>query len=495
MVDYKSILQKEITLDPENWEAHKALAHQMVDDMYDYLSKVDEQKAWMKTPSSTIDKLTEDLQSNGESLTNIYQEFKANILPYRKGNIHPRYFSWVEGTGTITGVLADMLASTMNSNNAIGDHSAMYVERQVLNWCKEIVGYPKDASGVLVSGGSIANVTGLVVARNNFMEGIIKKSGLVNFGKQLIVYCSEETHNCIFKAVETIGIGSLFLRKIAVNANFEIDIEVLGSAIREDRESGLLPFCIVGNAGTVNTGAIDPLEKLANICKEEGMWFHVDGAIGAVVNLVPEYAEKMKGLQMADSIAFDLHKWMYINYEAGCILIKDQVANKNAFIQEAKYLAKHERGLASGPETYSNYGLDLSKSFKSLKIWMNIREHGIDKYRNCIRQNIALAFYMESVISMEENLEMLTPVTLNIVCYRYNPGGLNIDQLNNLNQELLMRMQESGIAAPSYTVVHHQYAIRLSITNHRTKVSDIDSVIEASKELGASLSQSKEYVK
>ncbi len=481
MVDFKNILQKEISLDPENWEDHRALAHRMVDDIYDYLSTVKDQKAWMKTPENTIDMLTSSMPTTGNDLPEIYQDFKENILPYRKGNIHPRYFSWVEGNGTITGVLADMLASAMNSNNAIGDHAGMYVERQVLNWCKEIVGYPEEASGVLVSGGSIANVTGLVVARNQFMDGVIKKSGLKQFDKQLIVYCSEETHNCVFKAVETIGIGSSFLRKIPVDVNFEIDLNVLEATIEEDKKLGLIPFCIVGNAGTVNTGAIDPLEKLSVICKREGMWFHVDGAIGAVVHLVPEYADKMKGLPMADSIAFDLHKWLYINYEAGCILIKNAAANKNAFIQEAKYLAKHERGLASGPETFSNYGLDLSKSFKSLKVWMNLREHGIEKYRDLIRQNIALAFYMESVIVREGVLEMLTPVTLNIVCYRYNPGGLSLDELNYLNKELLMTMQESGIAAPSYTIVNGQYAIRLSITNHRTTVNDIDMVIQESK--------------
>ena len=489
MLDIKKILEKEESLDPEDWNSHKELAHKMVDDMYEYLSTLREQKVWEKPPQTTRDSLLFNLPEKGTPLNDIYKEFKQNILPYRKGSIHPMFFSWVEGNGTITGVLADMLASTMNSNNAIGDHAAVYVEHQVLNWCKEIVGFPKEASGVLVGGGSVANVTGLIVARNTFRDGIIKKKGLKNYPHQLVMYCSTETHNCVFKAAETIGIGEEFLKKIPVNEQYEIDVDLLQKQIDADKQMGLIPFCIVGNAGTVNTGAIDPIMKLHKICKQENLWLHIDGAIGAVVKLIPEYAEKMKGLELADSIAFDLHKWMYINYEAGCILIRNADDNKNAFIQKANYLSKHERGLAAGPETFSNYGLELSRNFKSLKVWMNIREHGIEKYARLIRQNIAQAFYMESRIQKEESLEMLTPVSLNIVCYRYNPGNLSNDQLNILNKEILMTMQEEGIAAPSYTMIKGQYAIRLSITNHRTRSTDLDEVIQATLKLGARLNQ------
>ena len=489
MVDFNTILKTEETLDPADWQRHKDLAHQMVDDMFEYISTLRNQKVWTKPPEQTINLLKGSIPPSGEPLEKIYDEFKQNILPYRKGSIHPMYFSWVEGNGTITGALADMLASTMNSNNAIGDHAAVYVEHQVLNWCKEIVGYPESASGILVGGGSIANVTGLIVARNTYMNGIIKQEGLKQFNGQLVMYCSTETHNCVFKAAETIGLGSKFLRKIEVNSQFQINLEVLKNTILDDIKNGFIPFCIVGNAGTVNTGAIDDLMDLHEISKSHNMWFHIDGAIGAVVKLVPEYAEKMKGLELADSIAFDLHKWLYINYEAGCILIKNAEANREAFIQKANYLAKHERGLAAGPESFSNYGLDLSRSFKSLKVWMNIREHGIDKYARLIKQNIAQAFYMESQIRKVPQLEMLTPVSLNIVCYRYNPGNLSESELNTLNKEILMTMQEQGIAAPSYTIIEDKYAIRLSITNHRTKSIDLDIIINATIDLGMLLSK------
>lgn len=487
MDNYSEILNNEETLDPIDWDVQKVLAHQMLEDVFEYLSTVRKQPVWTKPPTAVKDYLQEDIPSKGQPLEKIYAEFKEKIMPYRKGSIHPMFFSWVEGNGTITGALAEMLASAMNSNMAIGDHSAVYVEHQVINWCKEIVGFPSESSGLIVTGGSIANVTALIVARNSYKEGIIKKQGLKDYEGRLVIYCSTETHNCIFKAVETIGIGTDYLRKIPVNSSYEIDLDLLRMQIHADKQAGLTPFCIVGNAGTVNTGAIDPLLELSEICKKEKMWFHVDGAIGAVLHLLPEFEKRLKGMNEADSIAFDLHKWLYINYEAGCVLIRDAAAHKNAFVQQANYLSRHERGLAAGPDSFSSYGLELSRSFKSLKIWMSIKEHGMDKYARMIRQNIAQAFYMEAKIKECEQLEMLARVSLNIVCYRYNPAGLNNDQLNSLNKEILMTMQEQGIAAPSYTILQGKYAIRLSITNHRTVASDLDTVITATLAIGESL--------
>lgn len=480
------------TLDPENWEDYRALGHQMVDDMIDFLKGLRVQDVWKKPSEESKASLLKDLPMEGSSLDSIYREFLVNILPFRKGNIHPRFFSWVEGNGTFSGALADMLASVMNSNLAIGDHSAVYVEHQVLNWCKQILGFPDQSSGLIVGGGSVANITALIVARNTFMDGIIKKKGLRDADGQLVMYCSNETHNCIFKAAETIGIGSDYLRKLPVNEKYQIDLAILENQIAQDKQAGLLPFCIIGNAGTVNTGAIDPLKQIAEICKREQLWFHVDGAIGAVIALVPEYAPLVEGMAVADSIAFDLHKWLYINYEAGCVLIKDSAAHRNAFAQPASYLVKHERGLAAGPDSFSNYGLDLSRGFKSLKIWMSIKEHGMEKYKRLIAQNIRQAFYLGELVNKTQYLELLTPVTLNIVCFRYNPGGLNNEELNILNKEILMTMQEQGIAAPSYTFLKESYAIRVSITNHRTRAEDLEMVIEHALRLGGNMLRKSE---
>jgi len=479
MINFSEILQNEDGLDPQNWQKHKEIAHQMIDDIFLYLSTVKDQPVWQKPPQNVKDNFNQPLPVDGEDIQSVYTEFLEYVLPYRTGNIHPRFFSWVHGSGTITGVLGDMLASAMNSNLAVGDHGAIYLEHNVLNWCKQIVGFPESSSGVLVSGASIANTTALIVAR----DVIVSEKRLLT-DSNLIIYCSSETHNCINKTVKAIGLGTRNLRHIPVNESFEIDVPLLKEQIDEDKYHGYIPFCIIANAGTVNTGAIDPFFELHIICKKEKMWLHVDGAIGAVVKLVPEYHDKMSGMELADSIAFDLHKWLHINYEAGCIIIRDAGAHRQAFTQNADYLFKHQRGLATGPDSFSNYSLDLSKSFKSLKIWMNIKEHGINKYTKLIRQNIAQARFLEEEIDKNPSLQLLAPVSLNMVCYRYFSDELSEEQLNEINIEILMRMQERAIAAPSYTILNNRYAIRICINNHRTRVSDLIAVLEATEKIG-----------
>ena len=474
----QALIIKEETLDPADWNEYGVIAHRMVDDMISFLKGLRSQPVWVKPPESSKAFLRQELPLKGSPLADVYQEFLTHVLPYRKGNIHPRFFSWVEGTGTFTGALGDLLASVMNSNLGVGDHGAVYVERQVLNWFKQIMGYSPASTGILASGGSVANITALIVARNAFRRGFIKKNGLKKMDGQLVMYCSTETHNCIFKAAETIGIGSDYIRKIPVNDAYQIDHVMLQLQIQQDRQNGLLPFCLIGNAGTVNTGAIDPLMELSLICKRERLWFHVDGAIGALANLLPEFEDKLKGLADADSIAFDLHKWLYVNYEAGCLLIRDGNIHRKAFVQQADYLLKHERGLAAGPDSFSNYGLELSRGFRSLKVWIMIKEFGIEKYKRLIRQNINQAFYLGKRVRQIPLLELMTPVTLNIVCFRYNPGGMDGNDLNELNRELLMDIQEKGITAPSYTYLAGNYVLRVSITNHRTRLQDLEILLE-----------------
>ena len=475
--------EAEYTLDPLDWSRYRSIAHQMVDDMVDFLQGVREQPVWKRPSDETKAFLMQDLPEQGSSLEEIYLQFTEYILPYRTGNIHPRFFSWVHGTGTYSGALADFLASVMNSNLAIGDHVAVYVEKQVLEWCKKIVGFPEESSGILVSGGSLANITALITARNSFQEQI-KSRGLKECSGPMVLYCSTETHNCIHKAAESTGIGSFYLRQIPVNRAFQMDIGQLSIQVKKDRQQGLLPFCVVGSAGTVNTGAFDPLAELADFCRVEGLWLHVDAAIGAVVHLLDEYAPLTRGMELADSIAFDLHKWLYINYEAGCVLIRNSELHRKAFAQPASYLSRHERGLAAGPDAFTNYGLELSRGFKALKIWFSIKEHGLEKYRQLIRQNISQAHYTAEKIGQTPFLELLTPVVINIVCYRYNPGCMSNDELNELNKEIVIKMQELGIAAPSHTLLNGKYAIRMAITNHRTRFCDMDIVLEQTLRLG-----------
>ena len=487
MKNAKEILSDEISLDPDDSEAIRTLGHQMVDEMMDHLQNIRSEPSWRQIPEVTKEFLKGGIPQAPESIGAIYDEFKKHVLPYPSGNIHPRFWAWVQGTGTPFGALAEMLAATMNPNTAIGEHSAMYVEQQVLDWCKEMLNYPMTSSGILVSGGSMANITALMVARNQQTGINIRKEGVLSAKGYMILYCSTETHSCIEKAAEVMGIGSDSVRKIGVDDNYQIRLNELAAAIESDIAAGNTPFCVVGNAGTVNTGAIDPLDDLLSISRKYNLWFHIDGAFGALAKMVPEYSEKLKAIEEADSVAFDLHKWMYMPYEVGCTLVRNPGAHRNAYAVEANYLLNHERGLAAGPDPMGNYGLELSRGFKALKVWMSLKEHGIQKYAAAISQNIAQAFYLGDLVKREKKLELLTPVNMNVVCFRYRGDGLATERLNRLNKEIVMTLQEQGIASPSSTILGGRYAIRVANTNHRSRREDFDLLVREVVRIGDGL--------
>lgn len=474
---------KEETLDPDDWNSLRALGHRMVDEMLDYLRTVRERPVWQPIPSETKEYLKQPVPLQAQGAEEAYDDFRQHVLPHPMGNIHPRFWGWVIGTGTPTGALAEMLAATMNPNVGGCDQGAIYVELQVLDWCKEMFGYPLESSGLLVSGGSMANLVGLTVARNAKAGFDVGREGVHAAPRKLVMYGSSEMHSSLQKAAELLGLGSDGLRKIPVNAEFQIDVGALTTAIKEDRERGFQPCCVIGNAGTVNTGAIDDLNELADLCAAENLWFHVDGAFGALVALSPELRSLLRGMERADSLAFDLHKWMYMPYEAGCILVRNADEHHRSFNTAATYLAHARRGLAAGQMWFNEYGVQLSRSFKALKIWMLLKEHGLEKYGRLIRQNVEQARYLKTLIEAQPELELLAPVPLNIVCFRYINKHLGEDQLNELNEELLAQLQERGIAVPSSTILDGKYAIRVAITNHRSRRDDFDLLIEKTLEL------------
>lgn len=480
-----SIITKEVSLDPTNWDALKDLGGVMVNDMIDFLQSIREQPVWRKPPEEIKKKFSKELPQTPQPFEKVYEEFKTDILPYYLGNIHPRFWSWVMGTGSAQGMLADMLAAGINSNVAIGDQAPMYVDQQVVDWCKEMMNMPEGSSGALVNGASVANLNALIVARNATDE-TIRKNGLPA-GKKMVIYASTEAHSCIQKAAEIIGIGSEGVRYVRVNDKYQMDTKHLEQLIAEDRKKGNLPFCIVVNVGTVNTGAIDPVEEIYKICHRENLWMHVDGAFGAVLKLFPEFGEEVGYIELADSIAFDLHKWMYMPYEAGVVLVKNGETHKASFASEPDYLLQHERGIAAGPEPASNYGFDLSRNFKALKVWMLMKENGINKYRQLICKNLSHAKYLEYKVRTSENLQLMAPVSTNIVCFRFFEPGLSGIELNELNKEILMQVQEEGIAAPSYTKLKGNYCLRVAITNHRSNDEDFDVFVEAVIRIGKKL--------
>ena len=485
----------EETLDPDDWQSLRDLGHQMIDDMLDYLENVRQRPVWQPIPAEVKTFLSQPLPKDPQGEASVYKEFTEYILPHPMGNIHPRFWGWVIGTGSPLGMLAEMLAAGINPNLGGADHVANYVENQVIAWCKEMLRYPDNASGLLVSGGSMANLVGLTVARNTHAKVDLRQRGLGSLPHRMVLYGSTEMHSSIQKAVELLGLGNAALRKIPVDTDYRIDIGALKKSIEKDRAAGHHPFCIVGNAGTVNTGAFDDIDRLADICEDESLWFHVDGAFGALAALSPTLHDLSKGIHRADSLAFDLHKWMYMPIEIGCALVRDETAHRKTFSMSTGYLEHGgRRGLVAGSKWFGDYGVQLSRGFRALKAWMSLKAHGIDKYRRLVEQNVVQAKYLAQRVDEHPELERMAPVPLNIVCFRYRGTVLENDLLNSLNQELLIRLHESGIAAPSYTTLNDAYVLRAAITNHRSKKEDFDMLLHEVVRLGRELATQIECV-
>jgi glutamate/tyrosine decarboxylase-like PLP-dependent enzyme len=410
------------------------------------------------------------------------------VLPYPVGNTHPRFWGWVLGTGTASGALAELLAAAMNTNTGgLDHHSAVYVEKQVIEWLKKMLGYPASASGLLTSGCSAANLVGLGVARNTMAGYDLRRDGVCAASHRMTLYASSEAHSSIQKAVELLGLGSEALRIVPVDETYQIDVDALRVAIAEDRRAGQRPFCVVGAAGTTNTGSIDDLEALADLCQQEALWLHVDGAFGAWAAISLEARHLVAGMERADSLALDLHKWMYMPYEIGCVLVQRPDAHRQAFSLTPAYLAHGEggRGLSGGDlPWFSDYGFQLSRGFRALKAWMSLKEHGSAKYGRLIQQNIEQARYLAQLVEASPELELCAPVALNVVCFRYVGADLDEPVLNELNKYVVVELQEEGIAVPSGTTLNGRYVLHVANTNHRSRREDFDLLVREVIRLG-----------
>ena len=472
----------EESLDPADWDAMRALGHRMVDDVIDALAIVRDRPPWQHAPDWVRAHFEGPVPLDPQSPAEVYDEFLEYIQPYPVGNIHPRFWGWVFGTGTVLGALAEMLAAAMNIGAAGGlsYHSANYVENQVLDWLKEMLGFPASASGLLTSGCSAANLIGLAVARHAKAGFDLRRQGLHAAPARMVLYASEQAHSSVQKAVELLGLGSDALRLVPVDSQFRIDLGVLASTIAAERRAGALPFCVVGAAGTTNSGAVDDLEALADLCQQEDLWLHVDGAFGAWAAIAPESKALAKGMERADSLAFDLHKWMYMPYEIGCVLVRREEDHRRAFSLTPAYLAHGEgsRGLTGRDVPWlSDYSFQLSRSFRALKAWMSLKEHGARKYGRLIQQNIDQASYLASLVEAAPELELAAPASLNVVCFRYARPGLDETTLDALNKEIEVELQEQGIAVLSGTALRGKYVLHVAHCNHRTRREDMDTLV------------------
>jgi len=475
-------MPEEPTLDPADWTALRAEAHRMLDDMLSHIERIREEPVWRPLPGRVRARFREDLPAGPSNLAAVYRDFAMNILPYSSGNAHPAFMGWVQGAGTVEGMLAEMLAAGLNANCGGRDHAAIEVERQITHWTRQIFGYPSEANGIFVTGTSIANFMALTVARTAKLGAESRRHGLAAEGQRLRAYVSQAAHGCIHAAMELSGLGSDALRLVAVDAAQRIDLAALRAAIAADRAAGLAPFLLMGNAGTVDIGAIDDLAALAIIAQEEGLWFHVDGALGGLAMLAPRLKPLFKGIERSDSVAFDFHKWGQVPYDAGFLLVRDGEKHRSAFAAPSAYLRRETRGLAGGSPWPCDFGPDLSRGFRALKTWFTLKVHGTDRIGAAIAQSCALARYLKDRIEAEPRLELLAPVALNIVCFR-----LRAAEADRVNAAVVAELHERGIAAPSTTTIAGKLAIRACLINHRTQKRDIEALLSAILDLGNEL--------
>jgi glutamate/tyrosine decarboxylase-like PLP-dependent enzyme len=467
------------SLDPEDWTQVRAQAHRMLDDMLDYVADIRSRPVWVPMPDAVRAHFRADIPRQPAPLQAVHREFLDYVLPYAGGNVHPGFMGWVQGGGTVTGMLAEMLAGGLNANLGGRDQAPIEVERQMVAWVRQLFDFPQEASGLFVTGTSIANLLAVLVARTAKLGNSARRDGIAPAGGSLRAYASTAAHGCIAQAMDLAGFGSDALRLVGTDSLSRLDIAALRATIAQDRAAGLEPFLVIGSAGTVDVGAVDNLAAIADLCREQKLWFHVDGAYGALGMLSQEVAPRLDGIARADSIAFDFHKWGQVPYDAGFFLVRDGAQHYETFASPAAYLRRESRGLAAGSPWPCDFGPDLSRGFRALKTWFTLKVHGSDVIGSAIAASCALARHLEARIRAEPKLELLAPAQLNIVCFRYRS-----QDADHLNAEIVADMQEAGIAAPSITTIDGKLAIRAAIFNHRSRREDVDALIEATLRFG-----------
>lgn len=464
-----------LSLDPQDWAGYRREAHKALDAALDHVEGAGKQSVWQPVPDSIKARIAAPLPWSGQGLDRTIGDARELILPYTVGNTHPRFFGWVHGSGTAGGVVAEMLAAAINVNAGGREHAAVYVERQVIEWAKEIFAFPKAANGLLVSGTSMATLIALTAARDSTGRADARRSGVA--GRRLVGYASAEAHSSIAKAFEILGLGREALRLVPVDDQFRMDTASLKHQIAADRSAGFEPFAIVATAGTVNTGATDPLGAIGRIARTEKLWLHIDGAFGALARLSPETRGLVAGIEKAHSIAFDFHKWLHVPYDAGAVLIRDGAKLRQSFSSRPDYLSGAERGLAAGEPWYCELGPELSRGFRAFKVWFTLKEHGLERLGEKIADNCRQARYLASLVDAHPDLELMAPVALNIACFRFRAAEAGT--LDKLNGDVVVALQEKGIAAPSTTRIGGKLAIRVNLTNHRTTDADLDLLVDA----------------
>ncbi|MAS36020.1 MAG: amino acid decarboxylase [Anaerolineaceae bacterium] len=466
-------------------EAFRQLGYQVIDILAEQLASFEDGPARRALTDSQRQQLIEQpLPETPQSPADLIQRVANDVLPYPMGNNSPRFFAWVNSPAAPIGILAEALAAGLNPSVAGGDHAATYVEHAVLNWLKQIMHFPADASAILVSGGSMANLTGLAVMRYVKSTYNVREAGMIAEAP-MIIYASEQGHSSLQKAIEMLGFGTSNLRKLPVDDQYRMDTTALRQAIAADRAAGLRPVAVAASAGTVNTGAIDPLAEIADICAAEDLWFHIDGAYGGVGILAEQTAGLYDGIERADSLAIDPHKWLYVPVECGCALVKDGQAMRDTFSLVPNYL-RDDRVLP----WFAEFGAQQTRGFKALKLWMTMQQIGIQGYRDLITHDVAMARYLQHCLGQRDDFELIAAGPLSITCFRYRPAHVAAEKLDDLNRELLQIAQQQGHVYLTSTTLQDQVVLRACIVNFRTTEADIDALLDTLAGAGQQVLQS-----
>jgi glutamate/tyrosine decarboxylase-like PLP-dependent enzyme len=470
--------------------------HRLIEQIAEYYESLSQRKLTAGKSRSQIQNLigTGGLPDQGTAASALMEEIAPLIFENSLHNGHPRFLGYISASAAPLGALAELLAAAVNSNVAKWELSpvASEIETQAIRWIAELIGYPADCGGIMVSGGNAANFHGFVAARQAVTRWDMRNEGLYGDSRKLTAYVSKETHTWIDKAAEICGLGASAVRWIETDNEQRIDLAALQKQVEADRRDGNLPFLVVATTGTISTGAIDPVRDMAKFCEEQGIWLHVDGAYGAPAACLDEAPDDLHALALADSVAIDPHKWLHSPIEAACILTRDPDALRNAFDFRPDYYRFNDEA-ASGIDYYQ-HGLQNSRGFRALKVWLGLRQAGRDGYSATIREDIALARLLFDTVDTHPDFEARS-LNLSVTTFRYVPAELQNDgdavdeYLNELNKTLLAEVQRGGQAFVSNAIVDGDYLLRACVVNFRTTESDIHDTIKIIAGIGKSLDE------
>ena len=488
-----------LDLDPE---VFKQLGYKAVDMIAEYYTTVRDRSITAPHSSGEIEAVfKESLPEEGQDPHAILEEWTGKILPNATHLGSPRYFGFVNGSGTMFSVLAEALAASVNMNTGgwKASPSATEIERRTISWIAQMIGYTPDCGGLFLGGGTIANFSALHTALrmkasyNTTEEGLQPQQ---RTGKYTVYMSDHEGHISIIKAADLLNLGRNAVRKVRSKDDFTMDTAALEQMLEEDKANGYIPFCVVAQVGSINVGVVDPLEEIARICKEKELWFHADGACGAFGAILPDIRHLYKGLEKADSITLDPHKWLYISYECGCLLVRNPEHLRRSFSTAAPYLRgtlpTHYSGL-----DYFDYGPQMSRGFNALKVWMTLKQYGVKGYRKLLGQNVQCARHMHHLVEASDTFLPLHTPQLFIYSFQYCPqnlkeqrGAATVDAyLDRINQLMADEITASGKAFIMTTRIRGRVVLRISVCSHRTTPQDIEEVFAALNSIGARLDE------